>query len=379
MLKQARDSTRMQDLTSINKAIQTIQALDPDISLGIAKTVYVSIPDASSTCGTLGLPALPTGYTYHCVTTTNLHNVDGTGWIPVNFNDPLATGVGQISSLPIDPTNSTTTGLYYTYTPGGSFELTTLFESDKYAKYETKDGGVDPAMYERGTDLSLSPFIHGLVGYWPMDKGSGSIAYDKSGFGNDGSLDDASSTDNPYGPQWVSVKNGGHALSFNGTSDYVNAGNGASLNPTKAITIGAWVKLISIGINQRIVDKETGGSPSTTSSYGIIVRNTNQVQLQIWDSSGKYQSGITSQTLAVDKWYYIVAVYDGTNILLFINGDINSSTAIGSYFIQITNTNLNIGSSSSLIQYFNGKIDDVRIYNRALSPAEIEATYNASK
>jgi len=71
-LKQARDSKRIQDLSSLNKALSTLEAVDPTINFGTASTVYVSVPDTDSGCANLGLPNLPSGWSYACVTSANL-------------------------------------------------------------------------------------------------------------------------------------------------------------------------------------------------------------------------------------------------------------------------------------------------------------------
>ena len=67
-LKQTRDVTRMNDLTSINQALSVLES-QGITNFGLANTVYVSIPDTTSTCANLGLPTLPSNYSYHCVST----------------------------------------------------------------------------------------------------------------------------------------------------------------------------------------------------------------------------------------------------------------------------------------------------------------------
>ena len=183
MLKKSRDTKRISSIKALNNALSIFQATRSNASMGTANIVYVSTPDSSSTCANLGLPTLPSGYTYQCSTTTNYRKTDGTGWVPVNF-DSLDIG-SPISSLPIDPTNTTSTGLYFTYVTGGSWELTTQFESSSYSDQSANDGGIDPASFEMGTDLTLSPFTHGLVGYWKFDE-TGTSLTDSSGFGNTG-------------------------------------------------------------------------------------------------------------------------------------------------------------------------------------------------
>ncbi len=130
LLKQSRDSTRYADIDALNKAL-SVTAID-NLSLGTASKVYIGIADTSGTCANLGLPTLPTGWTYNCVTTTTLRNVDGTGWLPVNLT---SASIGSpLSSLPIDPTNATTSGNYYAFTSSGSSWniKASQFESSKY-------------------------------------------------------------------------------------------------------------------------------------------------------------------------------------------------------------------------------------------------------
>lgn len=159
LLAQARDAQRIQDLSSLSSAINTVYVLDQTVSFGTASTVYTSLPDSSSTCGSWGLPSLPSGWSYHCSPTSTLQNTNGTGWIPVNFQ---SNGTVGLSVLPIDPTNSSSTGLYYTYITGGSYELTAVFESAKYKQgggqnRASTDGGVYANLYEVGTNLTLAP------------------------------------------------------------------------------------------------------------------------------------------------------------------------------------------------------------------------------
>jgi prepilin-type N-terminal cleavage/methylation domain-containing protein len=154
LLRQSRDSNRMSDLATINTALAAYDADQSSGFMGTSTVVYVSIPDSTSTCANLGLPTLPSGYTYGCSTPDNYRKTDGTGWVPVNlssvsFGAPLPT-------LPIDPINTTSTNQYYTYITGGSWKLTAIsLESQKYATNASNDGGSSQSSYEIGSDLAL--------------------------------------------------------------------------------------------------------------------------------------------------------------------------------------------------------------------------------
>src|SRR3990167_1519720 len=217
-LKQARDSTRLSDMANINSSLNLFVVDSPDASLGTASTTYISIPDptATSTAGTqcqgLGLSELPSGWTYHCAATSTYRNTDGTGWVPVNFQS-MSFG-STLGTLPIDPINTTTSGNYYTYTPGGSWQLTATPESNKV---RTTQADQTTGAITKGTDLTLSPLFNpsGLVGYWKFAEGTGTSTADSSGNGNRG-------TWGGTGSHWVTGKVG-NAGQFNGTEDYVSA------------------------------------------------------------------------------------------------------------------------------------------------------------
>ncbi len=154
-LKQTRDVTRMNDLGSINQALSVLES-QGITNFGLANTVYVSIPYSTSTCANLGLPTLPSNYSYHCVSTSTLQSVNGSGWIPVDFTQ---SGTLSFSSLPIDPINTTSTNEYYTYITGGSWKLSAIMESNKYKPFAQNDGGTASEAYEKGNNLTLGSTV----------------------------------------------------------------------------------------------------------------------------------------------------------------------------------------------------------------------------
>jgi prepilin-type N-terminal cleavage/methylation domain-containing protein len=157
LLRQSRDSNRLSDLSTLNSALGDYN-VDVGGSMGNPNTIYVSIPDTSSVCVNLGLPTLPSGWNYGCVTATSTRRTDGTGWIPVNFQS--ITFSSPISALPTDPTNTTSSGMYYTYLTGGSWKLSAMsLEAQKNQSKTTQDGGVSDTSYETGNGLTLGTGI----------------------------------------------------------------------------------------------------------------------------------------------------------------------------------------------------------------------------
>jgi len=166
MLRQAEDTVRLNDFNSIHQTLNLFQSNRPGGSIGAPNIVYVSIPSDSPTCVGLGLPALPSGWSYRCANPDNLRRIDGTGWIPVNF--ATITGRIPLTTLPIDPVNTVASGNYYIYvTDGNRWEIFTPLISQRHginggtSNMVSRDGGNDPYIYEVGTNLNI--FSHELL------------------------------------------------------------------------------------------------------------------------------------------------------------------------------------------------------------------------
>lgn len=158
MLQKSRDSRRLSELNDLNRALQ-IATVNGVSDFGSHYTVYVSIPDPAasptSTCSGLGLPSLPTStpaWSYQCSSPTNYQKINGTGWVPVNFSG-ISVG-SPLATLPIDPINTTSTGFYYTYTPG-SWILTAPLESSAYQTKYATPSGTSTLVYVLATENSI--------------------------------------------------------------------------------------------------------------------------------------------------------------------------------------------------------------------------------
>lgn len=150
-LKEVRDSRRLQDIATLNKAIGIMQAQAGSSNLGSTSTTYLSLPDASSTCGSW---VLGEG-SFTCAPTSTLTSITGNGWVPLNFAN--ISGGTPLSILPLDPVNTTSSGLYYTLVVGdhGTWKVGAGMESMKYIAAASTDGGLDPLRAELGSSLAL--------------------------------------------------------------------------------------------------------------------------------------------------------------------------------------------------------------------------------
>jgi len=152
LLAQARDAKRASDTKIVSEALDILIVDNSSASLGTLQKVYISVPDVNTDCsGVSGLPDLPVGWVYNCVTSENLNKVDGTGWIPVNLM--AVKGGSPISSLPTDPKNSSDS--FYSYIPGsgskysvsGNIESSKLKQQNNSGVFATKfTGGSAPQL-----------------------------------------------------------------------------------------------------------------------------------------------------------------------------------------------------------------------------------------
>ncbi|MCK5474461.1 MAG: LamG domain-containing protein, partial [Candidatus Aenigmarchaeota archaeon] len=208
-----------------------------------------------------------------------------------------------------------------------------------------------------------------LVAEWQFDEGSGSVLHDSSGNGNDGTIHG--------GATWTEgIK--GNALSFDGIDDYVKIPYTSILNITQEITIESSIRLKTNTSYGFILSKRN-------SEYGIMPyeliyhKKLNGFQFQTKNlSEHSWNFAIDKEPPFVDVWYHIVGVFNGSDMILYVNNKKTVGTSVNS--LSTNTAYLAIGkdgASNNQEYFFHGLIDEVRIYNRALSDEEIKAHYDA--
>jgi ribosomal protein L40E len=217
------------------------------------------------------------------------------------------------------------------------------------------------------------PATSGLVGSWKFDEGSGNIAHDSSGNGNDGTIN---------GATWVTLNNG-FALSFDGLHDYVTVPHSNTL-VSPQFTIEAWIQLhADVGnMHERIVSKqETNERSYSLDIFGNGYDGSTGNQLVLNVGSGQSYPFLMSTTkLSIETWYFVVGTQEGRTSKLYINGKLDIE---GTTTTQTTDNPavLTIGccapseTDTSRHAFFNGAIDEVKIYNRALTSDEVYNDY----
>jgi hypothetical protein len=221
--------------------------------------------------------------------------------------------------------------------------------------------GVYTAYYEP----SAPDWFNGLVGYWKLDEGNGTIAADSSGNNNNGTLQN--------GPIWVDGKYV-KALSFDGTDDYVSIGSSSSLEFSQQFTVACWAKVEdSTGDHQVILAQNYGYSDI----YGIEYQPDGHTpQFFVGTSSGVRQYAVSSLVVQFGEWVHLVGCFDGSSVRIYVNGTLRGTTdLIGSIDIKDKPIQLGAHTEPSDRNWFRGTVDNVMIYNRALSADEVMAHY----
>lgn len=158
LLKQARDSNRVSDFATLKSAISLYLADVSTPFIGTTTYCYVSAPSTIATATSTKCGFFTNTYTIVSTTAALGRNVNGTGWIPVNFS-AISSGA-PIGNLPVDPVNSATWFYAYAASSSLTFQLSTGLESAKYgsgsSSYMTNDGGGNNNAYETGTVAGLS-------------------------------------------------------------------------------------------------------------------------------------------------------------------------------------------------------------------------------
>ncbi|WP_211266848.1 LamG-like jellyroll fold domain-containing protein [Nonomuraea candida] len=205
------------------------------------------------------------------------------------------------------------------------------------------------------------PPATGLVAAYGMNEGSGGSVTDSSGNGNTGTVTGASRTS--------SGRYGG-ALSFNGLLSWVDVPDSAALRLTTGMTLEAWVRPSSVsGWRTVIMKRHSGGL-----AYALSAGAPDQLpHVRVHTSAQSDLPGPAA--LPVNTWSHLAATYDGAVLRLYVNGAQVAQQAVTGA-LRTDGASLRIGGNGLLNQVFSGQIDEVRVYDRALTPAQIQTDMN---
>lgn len=225
-----------------------------------------------------------------------------------------------------------------------------------------------PAGTTAYTALVLS---NGPFAYWRMNEGSGTTMIDSSGNAKNGNYVSATlAQPGPQPPGFPGLENTNRAVTFNGTTTKGNVGTSGSLNGTVDFTVMAWVKTTAGGV---VVQQRDNGGVGFNGQYQFSV--SGGVHFFVYNN-GTYQFNITSsQSVSDGQWHHIAGVRSGVNGYIYVDGVLSASDS-GTY----ETLNSAIGTYVGYNQrdnsgYFNGSLDEVTIFNKALSETAIQNLY----
>jgi len=200
-----------------------------------------------------------------------------------------------------------------------------------------------------------------LAGWWPMEEGGGTTIVDASGSGNNGTAFGA--------PVWNAGVIG-TALDLNGTTDYALVADAPSLDITDEITLAAWVKPEKVGTQylvKKAIQSGTDGYELSLSSSGLAFGRLNQTT----NGNAYRVDASTPYPTDGNTWMHLAMTYDGAMVRFYVNG-VKEDSVAASIGIATNSLNLGIGAQSDGASRFQGAMDDVHVYCRALGPSEIQ-------
>ncbi|MCP6719929.1 MAG: prepilin-type N-terminal cleavage/methylation domain-containing protein [Patescibacteria group bacterium] len=219
-----------------------------------------------------------------------------------------------------------------------------------------------------GDDISS-----GLVGHWKFDEATSTAStttYDASGNSNNGTLVGGTS-------RATSTCQVSHCLDFDGVNDGVDVGDPSSgvLDfGSNDFTLSAWVYSANVSGWAWILAKDNSAVDTTGWRFGINAANPGRLIFR--DRLTPQNDTIGNTSLGLNQWYYVAAVRSGTTMMVYLNGVTDGSGTVDGSFDD--SNNFRVGRSDFSVDMWQGLIDDVRVYNRALSADEINRLYGST-
>ena len=309
---------------------------------GTASNIVTATPTATP-------PAITVSVAPNATSTVSGANITFTATV-TNALDPSVTWSALLGSI-------TSEGLYTAPPNTGSSTLTDTVTATSIQ---------DPTKSTTAA-VTVSP---GLVGWWPLNERTGTVAYDISGEGNNGTWRGTLSS--PTGTHYTTGEIGSAAGYFDGTDNSLTIGTQPIYDFTGPFTISMWVNPAS-SYAEALADRE-----HSNNGYLFALYPSNP-KLWLFANDGQKASSVSGgdggPAVGVGVWMLLTAVYDGTNMSVYVNGTLCSQA-------PAINPSANDGilafgvSEHGGFGSFNGSLEDIRLYSRALSASEIYSLYN---
>jgi len=212
----------------------------------------------------------------------------------------------------------------------------------------------------------------GLVAYYNFNEGSGTSIADSSGNGNNGSLSGSFAWESncPSGKQ--------PCLTFSG--GYVEIPYNANFNMSNSVTIMAWVNSAPLGSYRTVAAKDKSGILDPEYWFGVSYdKATFMINPGTADETDRFY--VPGNSIVADStWHHIAAVFNGTDVRIYVDGQLNNTPSVHSVTVYSSDGSFHIGTTLRFGSAYNfiGSIDEIRLYDRALDATEIAALYSAS-
>jgi hypothetical protein len=208
-----------------------------------------------------------------------------------------------------------------------------------------------------------------LIGWWTFDDGSGIVAKDASGKGHEATL--------LGGPDWVPGALSSGALSFDGADDMIEVPEVPAFDLGNALTITAWLKLNNLSTYYFILDKQPSGTaPSNYPGHYEFRTTTGTGVLQLLHQTSQstdYATYNATAGVAANRWTHVAVTFvKGGQVKFYLDGAPAGSVPQTANFPVLNDEPIRIAGRKDGYSFFNGQLDDVRLYNRALTDAEIK-------
>jgi len=316
---------------------------------GVATVTVIAVP-------TIVVNLSGTSSTIYAGANFSQWSVTASGGLPLHYNwFKGATPVGADSpTLTLTNVTAADNGGYYVI-------VTNLYGTTPHSVTNTLTVVASPNLYT--TDVAHdSPSA-----YWPLGETSGTTAVDYSGAGHDGNLSNSVTlgVTGPRPPSYAGFDTGKTAYQFDGSTAYINCGNGPSLSGTTDFTVEAWVNTTATTM-ARLISQRSGFD----GEYMFDINADGSLQFTIYGGGYQFNFG-TTRNVNDGLWHHIAAVRSGTNGAIYIDGTL-AARATGPVRPLDASFTTFIGfDGRDATSYFNGALSDVAIYPVALSTHSI--------
>jgi hypothetical protein len=222
-------------------------------------------------------------------------------------------------------------------------------------------------IYNRALSRPEIAELCGLVGWWKLDETSGAVAADSSGMGNNGTV---------VGGTWVTSGSVAGAISLENSGDHIVVPGFSTDLIDNKVSMAGWVYAHGLPDTMGIISKGL-----TTYSYAMTFNADQSLGFRINDNSGggltNYANSMTGTSwvgLPLTRWQHVAVTLDGTHASYYINGVLDHTDTIAGLQVGDINQSLYLGRYGNL--YFDGRLDDLRVYNRPMSAQEVSALYD---